>query len=119
METEKLTGVVKREIEQIEAGMTKGARGRGYSYTRRIEHLETLEEGQRDIKAIVGENVHKYRLEAGLKRTAFARLAGYQGANVKRLEEGGLNIGIEKLQQIANILNVTVIDLIEDWSEVE
>lgn len=117
METEKLSSAVAVEIEQMEDGMDKGARGRDYSYTQRLDHLETLEDGQRDIKVIVGENVHKYRLEAGLKRTAFGRLAGYQGSNVKRLEAGGLNPGIEKLQQIANILNVTVIDLCEDWSE--
>ena len=94
-------------------------RGRQYDYQKRSSHAELLEDGQRDIKIVVGENVKRYREEAGLKRTKFARMMGYQGSNLKRLEEGGLNIGIEKLQQIANALNVTVIDLVEDWEGVD
>ena len=94
-------------------------RGRQYDYQKRSSHEEFLEDGQRDIKIVVGENVKRYREEAGLKQTKFARMMGYQGSNLKRLEEGGLNIGIEKLQQIANALNVTVISLIEDWEGVD
>ena len=94
-------------------------RGRQYDYQKRSSHAELLEDGQRDIKIVVGENVKRYREEAGLKRTKFARMMGYQGSNLKRLEEGGLNIGIEKLQQIANALNVNVISLIEDWEGVD
>ena len=93
--------------------------GRQYEYMKRPNHVELLEDGQRDIKIVVGENVKRYREEAGLKQTKFARMMGYQGSNLKRLEEGGLNIGIEKLQQIANALNVNVISLIEDWEEVD
>ena len=94
-------------------------RGRQYDYQKRPNHVEFLEEGQRDIKIVVGENVQRYREEAGLKRTKFATMMGYKGSNLERLEEGGLNIGIEKLQQIANALSVNVISLIEDWSEEE
>lgn len=94
-------------------------RGRQYDYQKRSSHAELLEDGQRDIKIVVGENVKWYREEAGLKRTKFANSLGYQGSNLKRLEEGGLNIGIEKLQQIANALNVNVISLIEDWEGVD
>ena len=94
-------------------------RGRQYDYQKRPSHVELLEDGERDIKIVVGENVKRYREEAGLKRTKFATSLGYQGSNLKRLEEGGLNIGIEKLQQIANALNVTVIDLVEDWEGVD
>ena len=94
-------------------------RGRQYDYQKRPNHVELLEDGQRDIKIVVGDNVKRYREEAGLKRTKFARMMGYQGSNLKRLEEGGLNIGIEKLQQISNALNVTVIDLVEDWEGVD
>lgn len=94
-------------------------RGRQYPYVKRPSHAELLEDGQRDIKIVVGENVKRYREEAGLKRTKFARMMGYQGSNLKRLEEGGLNIGIEKLQEIANVLHVTVIDLVEDWEGVD
>ena len=74
-------------------------------------------DGTRDLKEIVGENVHRYRLEAGLKRTTFCRLICYQGSNLKRLEEGRMNLGLDKLQEIASVLGVTVIDLVEDWSE--
>ena len=94
-------------------------RGRQYPYVKRSSHAELLEDGQRDIKIVVGENVKRYREEAGLKRTKFATMMGYQGSNLKRLEDGGLNIGIEKLQQIANALNVNVISLIEDWEGVD
>ena len=94
-------------------------RGRQYDYQKRSSHAELLEDGQRDIKIVVGENVKRYREEAGLKRTKFATMMGYQDSNLKRLEEGGLNIGIEKLQQIANALNVNVISLIEDWEGVD
>ena len=80
---------------------------------------EMLEDGQRDIKIVVGENVKRYREEAGLKRTKFARMMGYKSSNLERLEEGGLNIGIEKLQEIANVLHVNVISLIEDWEGVD
>ena len=93
-------------------------RGRQYDYQKRSSHAELLEDGERDIKVVVGENVKRYREEAGLKQTKFAGMIGYQGSNLKRLEEGGLNIGIEKLQQIANALNVNVISLIEDWEGV-
>lgn len=94
-------------------------RGRQYDYQKRPSHVELLEDGQRDIKIVVGENVKRYREEAGLKRTKFANMMGYQGSNLKRLEDGGLNIGIEKLQQIANVLHVSVIDLVEDWEGVD
>ena len=94
-------------------------RGRQYDYQKRPNHVELLEDGQRDIKIVVGENVKRYREEAGLKRTKFATMMGYKGSNLERLEEGGLNIGIEKLQQIANELNVNVISLIEDWEGVD
>ena len=94
-------------------------RGRQYEYQKRPNHVELLEDGQRDIKIVVGENVKRYREEAGLKQTKFANMMGYQGSNLKRLEDGGLNIGIEKLQQIANVLHVNVISLIEDWEGVD
>lgn len=61
-------------------------RGRQYPYVKRPPHAEWLEEGQRDIKIVVGENIKRYREEAGLKRTKFARMMGYQGSNLKRLE---------------------------------
>ena len=106
-------------VEKLTAEDEQVWRGRQYDYQKRSSHAELLEDGQRDIKIIVGENVKRYREEAGLKRTKFARMMGYQGSNLKRLEEGGLNIGIEKLQQIANALNVNVISLIEDWEGVD
>lgn len=106
-------------VEKLTAEDEQVWRGRQYDYQKRQSHAEMLEDGQRDIKIVVGENVKRYREEAGLKRTKFARMMGYQGSNLKRLEDGGLNIGIEKLQQIANALNVNVISLIEDWEGVD
>ena len=114
METEMLDSRI--DVEMVLTAEDEQVwRGRQYPYVKRSSHEEFLEDGQRDIKIVVGENVQRYREEAGLKRTKFARMMGYQGSNLKRLEEGGLNIGIEKLQQIATALNVTVIDLVEDW----
>ena len=118
METEMVDSRIDVEMELI-AEDEQVWRGRQYDYQKRQSHAEMLEDGQRDIKIVVGENVKRYREEAGLKRTKFARMMGYQGSNLKRLEDGGLNIGIEKLQQIANALNVTVISLIEDWEGVD
>ena len=106
-------------VEKLTAEDEQFWRGRQYDYQKRQSNAELLEDGQRDIKIVVGENVKRYREEAGLKRTKFARMMGYQGSNLERLEEGGLNIGIEKLQQIANALNVNVISLIEDWEGVD
>ena len=118
METEMVDSRIDVEII-LAAEDERVWRGRQYEYQKRSSHAELLEDGQRDIKLVVGENVKRYREEAGLKRTKFANSLGYQGSNLKRLEEGGLNIGIEKLQQIANALNVNVISLIEDWEGVD
>ena len=112
-------GINMENVEKLTAEDEQVWRGRQYDYQKRSSHAELLEDGQRDIKIVVGENVKRYREEAGLKRTKFARMMGYQGSNLKRLEDGGLNIGIEKLQQIANVLHVNVISLIEDWEGVD
>ena len=73
----------------------------------------------RDLRVIVGENVKRYRLETGLKPTPFAKRAGYRSSDLKQLKAGELNTSLVKLQKLAEALGVSVIDLVEDWSEEE
>ena len=70
----------------------------------------------RDIKIIIGENINRYRLEANLNKTNFGKEISYNPSNVNDLEAGLLNCGIDKLKEIAEVLAVDVIDLVEDWS---
>lgn len=80
-----------------------------------VETVQPLVNGKRDLKEIVGENIYKYRLEANIKRTHFCRLIGYQSCNLRKVEEGKMNMGLDKLQEVADVLGVGVIDLVEDW----
>lgn len=70
------------------------------------------------IERIVGRNIHSYYKASGLNITSFANLIGVNDTTyVRRIFEGTVSIGIGKLGKIAEALEVKVIDLVEDWSD--
>lgn len=73
----------------------------------------------RDIKVIVGENVKRYREEAGISINKLKRQVSYSWQDLTKFEAGERNCSLDKLQALAEALGVKVIDLVEDWSEEE
>lgn len=74
-------------------------------------------DGPKDIMTIVGQNVRKYRLECGMSAKAFAACFGTSSVRTRQIEVGMANLKLTTVAQIADILGVKVIDLVEDWED--
>lgn len=74
----------------------------------------------RPLNLIIADNVKKYREEKKLSQYKLTRLLGRVDARfIFNIERGKLNITIDELGMLAKSLNVEVLDLVEDWEELE
>ena len=62
---------------------------------------------------MVGENIKKYREEAGLTQAELAEKIGYDRTLILRWEQGTREPFVRKVRAIANVLNVDVAKLYE------
>ena len=62
---------------------------------------------------IIAKNIYKYREQRGLKREELSLLLDYDPSYISKLEKGKVNITIDKIEAIANILEIKLLNLFE------
>ncbi|MDA9472656.1 helix-turn-helix domain-containing protein [Enterococcus sp. 5H] len=76
------------------------------------------ESEERPINDVIVENIKRYWDPSKMTKDQFGKYLGTSGSEINRILGGG-NITVKKLQQIAQVLEVKTIDLVEDWKEVK
>ena len=66
-----------------------------------------------EIRQRIANNVKKFRTNKNLKREELSLLLGFDNSYISKLERKLINITIDKLEQIANIFEIDVIDLLK------
>lgn len=66
-----------------------------------------------EIRQKIANNVKKYRAIKNYKREELSLLLGFDNSYISKLERKSINITIDKLEQIANALEVDIIDLLK------
>jgi transcriptional regulator with XRE-family HTH domain len=61
----------------------------------------------------VGKNIKKYRKQRNITQIDLAKKLNVSNAWLCKLENGNRNTTIFRLSEIANVLNITLMDLIE------
>ena len=72
-------------------------------------------ENERSIHEIVGNNVKRYREEAGYSQSYLGGCFGTTSCRIKMIEGGMADLKLSTLVKLAEYLDVKVIDLVEDW----
>ncbi len=73
---------------------------------------------KRPILEVIGENIEKYYKQKDYNSlTQFSRIVGMDSYRMNLIFEGKYKLYVEKVEEIAVELGVTVIDLVEDWSD--
>ena len=72
-------------------------------------------ENERSIHEIVGNNVKRYREEAGFTQSYLGGCFGATSSRIKMIEGGMADFRLSTLAKLAEYLDVKVIDLVEDW----
>ncbi len=62
----------------------------------------------------IGQNMRAYRIKKGLSQERLADICGLHRTYVGSVERGERNISILNLERIANALNITIKDLLND-----
>lgn len=57
-------------------------------------------------KQLIAQNVEKLRREKKITKEAMSLALGFDNSYISKLEKGNINITIEKLDKIADFLNV-------------
>ena len=74
-----------------------------------------MEERDRSIHKIIGENVKRFREEAGYSQSYLGGCFGTTSCRIKMIEGGMADLKLSTLAKLAEYLDVKVIDLVEDW----
>ncbi len=61
----------------------------------------------------IAQNVKKYRIAKGLKREELSLTLGFDNSYISKLERETVNITIDRLEKIANYLDVDIVRLLE------
>lgn len=64
--------------------------------------------------SVVGENVKRYRIAAGLSQAELSQMSGTTQPQVSAVERGAVSPMIETLEKIAEALGVTLVDLVSE-----
>lgn len=65
----------------------------------------------KDIKKKLGNNIRKLRKQRGFSQEELSLNLDLDGSYIGKVENGKLNITIDKISAIAQILNVEIIEL--------
>lgn len=65
-----------------------------------------------DMRRLVGRNVRRFRLAAGLTQEKLAELSGFGQQYISDLERGRENPTVVTLYELSQVLKVTPVDLI-------
>jgi len=69
---------------------------------------------RKTVNEKLGDNIRRLRLQSGYSQEAFANEAGISRAYYGRCELGIHSFTVDKLQLIANLLNIPLRDLFTD-----
>ena len=72
-------------------------------------------ENDRSLLEVVGNNVKRYREEAGFTQSYLGGCFGTTSCRIKMIEGGMADLKLSTLAKLAEYLDVKVIDLVEDW----
>jgi DNA-binding XRE family transcriptional regulator len=97
-----------RRIDESEVGSEMAAP----EFTDRLARASGSGAGTEDINAIVGRNVRRLRLAAGLSQEAFAHACGLHRTYIGAVERGERKITLSTLVRIAAALAVTPVELL-------
>lgn len=75
-------------------------------------NLTVMAEGRADLKQQIGDAIRRARLSRGMTQQALADLVGVRGATISDIERGANMPDMETLWTIADILALTIDDLI-------
>jgi transcriptional regulator with XRE-family HTH domain len=70
-----------------------------------------------DMRRLVGNNVKRFRIEAGLTQEQFAERSGFSQQYVSNLERGQSNPTVVTLFELATALGVSHVALVEPDEE--
>lgn len=62
-------------------------------------------------RKIISDNIKKFREKSGLKREELSLKLGCDNSYISKLERYKVNIPIDRIEEIANILGINLIDL--------
>ena len=65
-----------------------------------------------DIRHVFGENIRRFRVQAGLSQEAVAELMGVDRAHISSMERGQQNVTLLTLWHAAQALGVKPVDLL-------
>lgn len=65
----------------------------------------------KDIKKKLGNNIRKLRKQRGFSQEELSLNLDLDGSYIRKVENGKLNITIDKISAIAQFLNVEIIEL--------
>ena len=66
------------------------------------------------IRAILSENIKKYRLSSNISQEELAYRCGLHRTYISDVERGTRNISVDNIEKIAVALNVTPSDLLKE-----
>ena len=67
-----------------------------------------------DIRHVFGENIRRFRTQAGLSQEAVAELMGVDRAHISSMERGQQNVTLLTLWHAAQALGVKPVDLLSE-----
>lgn len=67
-----------------------------------------------EARKYIAKNVNKYRIIKGLTKEELSLILGFDNSYISKLERKNVNITIDRLEQIANVLNVKLVKLLEE-----
>ncbi len=67
-----------------------------------------------EARKYIAKNVNKYRIIKGLTKEELSLILGFDNSYISKLERKNVNITIDKLEQIANVLNVKIVKLLDE-----
>ncbi len=67
---------------------------------------------ERELLQKIGERIKQLRMEKGISQQQLAAALDYEKSNMSRLESGRINPRIATLQKVANVLNVSLAELV-------
>lgn len=68
------------------------------------------------MASCTGDKIRKIRLERGLTQKQLGELCGIADSNIRKYELGTQNPKLQTLRKIAEALNVTLSELVVDWT---